>query len=142
MINLKVVLDTNVLVSALLRRNSIPHRIFEAAENQVFLLCISPGIIKEVEAVISRPTLVKRTQMNERERTVFLNTLKEVSVLIEPSKELPPLAADPDDTKFLECALEGQVDYIVSGDNHLLQLGIYEGIKILSPRDFVESVLE
>ncbi len=139
---IKVVLDTNILISSLLRKNSIPHRIFEAAEQQVILLFTSPDILAEVEAVLSRPKLIKRTRMSQDERVKFIKTLRAISVIVDSSIEIPQLESDHDDTKFLACAIEGQAEYIVSGDSHLLDLKSYKNIPILSPADFIKQVLE
>ena len=53
------------------------------------------------------------------------------------SLSLPPLAADPADTKYLICAVEGRADYIVSGDHHLIDLVVYQGIRVVTPAEFI-----
>ncbi|HEX8228447.1 MAG TPA: putative toxin-antitoxin system toxin component, PIN family, partial [Chloroflexia bacterium] len=63
------------------------------------------------------------------------------AIFVHPTVPIDAIASDPDDNKFLECAVAGGADYIVSGDKHLLSLGEYEGIRILSPADFLR-VLE
>jgi predicted nucleic acid-binding protein len=70
----------------------------------------------------------------------LVELLRTVAITTPGLLNLPPLAADPDDTKYLVCAVEGRADFIVSGDHHLTDLGIYRGIRILSPEDFIKMV--
>jgi len=58
--------------------------------------------------------------------------------IVSPRFSLSVVQDDPDDDKFLECAIEFQAEYIVSGDKHLLSLGSYQGILIVNPRRFIE----
>jgi predicted nucleic acid-binding protein len=58
--------------------------------------------------------------------------------LVESRATLEVVAADPSDDRYLECAVEGEADCLVTGDRHLLEIGVYRAVEILSPREFVE----
>ena len=63
-----------------------------------------------------------------------------ISTIIEPTQKLDIVKEDPDDNIILECALEGNVDYIISQDNHLLKLKEFKGIKIINPEEFLKII--
>jgi len=135
---LRVVLDTNVLISASFRRlSSIPNSIYQALKNRQFVLVLSQAILEEIEEVLTREKIVKRTGMSQEEKIEFIEELLEIAFVVSGKKEIQVIQADPDDNKFVTAAIEGFADYIVSGDHHLLDLKTYEGITILSPNDFL-----
>lgn len=136
---LRVVLDTNVLISALFRKLSpTPNSIYQAFKSQQFILVTSPLIIEEIEDVLSRRKIIKRTHMTAQEREQFLQQLIEIASMVSGDIAIRAVRDDPDDDRFIAAALEGNADYIVSGDKHLLNLNKYQGIRILSPSDFVK----
>lgn len=135
----RVVLDTNVLISAsFIKISPIPNRIYQALKDQQFILITSPSIIEEIDDVLSRDYIIKRTHMTARQRKRFIQEIINFSLLISEKSDLQIIKADPDDDKFLHAAIEGDADCIVSGDRHLLNLKAYEGIKILTPKDFLQ----
>lgn len=138
---LRVVLDTNVLISALLKPISLPNQIFQAFRNKKFLLITSPQIVAEVEDVLNRPGIVVLSKMTPKDRELFIEKLLELSLVTSGKLGVEVIKDDPDDDKFISCALEGKAEYIVSGDKHLLDIGEYEGVKIISPREFIENIL-
>ena len=74
------------------------------------------------------------------EDAAFLRArLETVAEIVEPEEVLDVIAEDPDDNRVLECAVKGRADLIVSGDRHLLKLGSYQGIAIVTVRQFMES---
>src|SRR5579872_4392364 len=134
----RVVLDTNVLISATFRSlSSIPNTIYQALKKQQFILITSPAILEELEEVLAREKILKRTGMSQEERIKFIEELIEIAFVIPGKKDIKVIQADPDDDKFVIAAAEGFADYIVSGDHHLLDLKKYEDISILSPSDFL-----
>lgn len=135
---MRAVLDTNVLVSALLKKSSAPHKIYQFFKEQKFTLITSPTILDEIEEVISRDYIVKRTQMTSSEREEFIKEIIELSYVVPGIVLVKVIKDDPDDDKFITCALEGKADYIVSGDKHLLDIKEYQGIKIVATRQFIE----
>jgi putative PIN family toxin of toxin-antitoxin system len=139
---LRVVVDTNVLVSGLLGlQNSPSAAILDAVRRQTIILVTSPQIINEVGQVLARDRIVERTHMNREEQESFITELIarcEVTVGAQLTK---PRSRDYKDDKFLACAVEGNVDYIITGDRDLLTLDLYEGIRITTPRAFLEQEL-
>lgn len=137
--DLRAVVDTNVLISGLFGiQNSPSSQILKAYRNQKIILVTSPVILEEVSEVINREKIVKLTKMSAGERTDFMDKLIERSD-VTPGKQLAEQAGrDIKDDKFLACAIEAKVDYLVTGDEDLLVLIEYEGIKIITPREFFE----
>lgn len=136
---LRVVVDTNVLISGLFGiKNSPSSQILNAVRSQKIILVSSPLILEEVQDVINREKVVKLTKMNPAERVDFMDKLIERSD-VTAGIQLPQMVSrDIKDDKFLACAVEAKADYIVSGDEDLLDLKEYERIKIITPREFLE----
>lgn len=92
----------------------------------------SPEIHDELSRVMDYP----KFEFSEKEKNNFLEIVLSKSILAEPSEDIEAVEEDPSDNKFLECALEAETDFIVSGDPHLLKMGEFKGIEILSPKAF------
>ena len=130
---MRFVLDTNVVVSALLLADSIPRQAFDKALEQGTIL-ISVPVILELADVLSRKKLNKYLLEDERMR--FLIGLLKETELIDTTEPIA-ICRDPNDDKFLELAVDGNADYIVTGDADLLVLHPFRGIQILTPKDFL-----
>jgi len=136
---LRVVLDTNVFVSALLIKGSVADRIIRAYIKGEFTLIISFEIVVELFKVLSRP----KFNLNSEKIIEFIQLLEIKAEKISlSSEEAEIIPEDREDEKFIRCALAGKAAYVVSGDNHLLKLKQYKGIKILTPRQFIEILEE
>ncbi len=137
--DLRVVVDTNVLISGLFGiKNSPSSQILKAVQTQKIILVTSPPILEEVGEVINRERIVKLTKMTLKERADFMDKLIERSD-VTAGKQLPQkVGRDLKDEKFLACAVESRAAYIVTGDEDLLILKEQEGIKIITPRKFLE----
>lgn len=133
---LKVVLDTNVLISAIVF-GGIPRKILDLVIDGKIQLCISEAIINEVKSVLSR----KKFNYPQKILDKIILELENITVDVEPKIKINLIQNDPDDNIILECAKEINADIIVSGDNDLLSIIYFEGIKILNPKDFLETVL-
>lgn len=135
------VLDTNVLISALIaKKSTAPLKIYKAFTTQQFLLITSPLIIEEIEDVINRENIVKYHKLSPKQRKQVLEqlvTLSYVTPGVVATNEII-IKKDPKDDKFIYAAIEGGANYIVSGDHYLLDLKEYEGIKILIPGSFLK----
>lgn len=129
----KIVLDTNVLVSAL-GWEGIPGSIFEACVKGSFTLLLSPAIFDELKTILARH---KFDFIPDEEKAIFLSLLTEIAEVTSPQARLDVIPSDPTDNRILECALSANADYIVSGDKHLLSLKNFNGIKIVSPSSFL-----
>ena len=139
---IKVVLDANQYVSLLLKHPSNPGRIFELAEEGRVTLFLSPLILEELKRVLSYPKLKSLHRRSPREIRRFLARLERVALTTPGALKVAVVQEDPSDDIYLACALEGQVDYIVSGDKHLLKLGKFQGIPIVKPASFLRIISE
>ena len=137
---IRAVLDTNILVSALItKKTSPPQQLYTAFTTQQFLLVTSPPILAEVEDVINREEIIKYHKRTPRERKAIMEQLIQLSYVALESlaSQEAIIKQDPKDDKFLYAALESHAEYIVSGDHHLLNLKEYETITIVTPTDFL-----
>ena len=137
---LKIVLDTNVFVSALINPRGKPAQILNYVFESKVRLFTSPSIIEELERVLSYPKLVKRHGLEKQELKEFVSDLLSILSLVEGKKAIELIAEDPADNNYLSCALDAKADFIVSGDIHLLNLREYEGIQIITPAQFLEML--
>lgn len=131
----KVVVDTNVFVSAAILKGQ-SSILMEKWKEGKFILCFSPDIFDEYFEVISR-TKFKQEEKDIRE---LAEMLTERGIAIEPNVHLDIVKEDPDDNKFLECAVIAGADFIVSGDSHLLKFRKYQGIEILKISEFLHKI--
>jgi uncharacterized protein len=128
------VFDTNVLVSALLFRHSTTFAALVRAEANGLLLQ-SPATLTELELVLMRRKFDKYA--SESVRMDFLGRIVRISEIVIVQTQITA-CRDPKDNKFLELALDGYADAIISGDQDLLVLSPFEGIPILTPAQFLE----
>ncbi len=137
---MRVVLDTNVIISAILSKKSKPGRILEMAIQGKFLLVMSPNIWKEAERVFQYPKIAKELKQRDislKEIKSFLSILKDISMTVPGDITVEAVAEDPMDNPIIACAHEGEADFIISGDHHLIALQEYKGIRIISPETFL-----
>ena len=133
---MKVVFDTNVLVSAFVTEGVCSKLLGRARRRQFFLLT-SPFILKELEAV-----LLKKLSATKGETRQVLRILAEaISTLVQPAQPVSGICRDPDDDPILSCAIAASADYLVTGDSDLLALREFRKTRIVAPRDF-ELLLE
>jgi uncharacterized protein len=130
---IRVVLDTNVLISALFFGGN-PRAVLEKAIMGQLSMFLSRGILNEFEGVLCGkkfryPSEIARSSVGE---------LEAISELVAPTCKLAVVKADPCDNLILECAVKAKADYVVSGDNHLLEMKRFEGVTILSPAQFLK----
>lgn len=137
--DIRAVIDTNVLVSGLFGIKDSPSaQILSAIRTQKIILVTSPVIVEEIEEVINRRRIIKFTKMSKDERADFMDKLIERSDVTAGKQLLQPVGWDTKDDKFLACAVEAKADYIITGDKDLLVFKVYEGIKIITPREFLK----
>jgi uncharacterized protein len=134
----RVVIDTGVVVSAVLLPHSVPRQAFETALASAELL-ISEETITELSAVLRRPKFNK--YISEEHRLEFLSALVKVAVQVD-IKDTIAACRDPKDDKFLELAVSGGATYILTGDEDLLTLNPYRGIHVSTPGAFLTYMLE
>ena len=97
--------------------------------------------LHELQRALKYEQVTRYLKQSQEQIDAFVKRLGVVATLVEPTEALDAVADDPDDNRVLECAVAGGASYVVSGDAHLLKLGNYQGIAMLTPRDFL-SVLE
>ena len=133
---MRAVIDTNVIVSAVLIHRGNERRILDAWSYGAFDLVISPPVVEELGRVLSYPRIRNARWMTEAEIVELLELIAAESVMVEGSLEANA-SRDPSDNMFLAAAVEGDADYIVSGDRDLLTLKAYRAIPILRPAAFL-----
>lgn len=134
---IRAVLDANVFVSAVLSPRGNPAKILTAWRAERFHLVTSPPILEEIDRVFHYPKIVPRHRWPEETLRAFIDDLAHLAILTPGERTLKVIAEDPSDDRYIECAVEGEADYIVSGDQHLLRLGTYHRIRIVAPRTFL-----
>jgi uncharacterized protein len=133
MSKLRFVLDSNVLVSAALFKRSIARQAFDKAVSNGQVI-VSQPVIEEIQDVFSRPRFDKYLSIESR--MAFLSDLLAVVERVGITESIAA-CRDPKDNKFLELAVSGQADYILSSDKDLLVLQPFRGILIVTPADFL-----
>jgi len=132
------VFDTNVLVSYIWGSTTM-RRIMAAMRDKRVNPAVSPALIQEFKDVVSRPKI--RKCLGQITPRVFLREYLVFAVCVKPTERI--LACpDPDDDIVLECAVEADADYIVTGDKPLAGLNNYKHIPILTPGRFLREVLQ
>lgn len=137
---MRVVLDTNVIVSAHLKPSGYVAKILEAWHEGAFDVVVSEVILAEYQALLLRPQIQKRHQASVEQVKTLIDDIRDLAFLVHPAESLSVVTTDPDDNMFLECAVEGNADYIISGDSDLLEIHEYRGIQILRPVEFITVI--
>jgi putative PIN family toxin of toxin-antitoxin system len=132
----RIVLDTNVLISGIFFRGP-PHKILKAWKSKKIQIVISPEIYSEYIRVAD----IISNKYPSIDISRILNLITVHSEIIQPSILPEKVCQDPDDDKFIACALSGQVEFIVSGDKDLLKQSGYKGIGIIIPKEFCDKFL-
>ena len=136
----RMVLDCNIFVSALLVSGSGPARILDLAREKKIELLISPPILAEIARVMRYPKIQKRHRLSPEQLDDLVATYAVFATVTPGKRRVRVVQEDPSDNMYLECALEGEADFIVSGDGHLLDLGTFQGIPIVNPAVFLKIV--
>jgi putative PIN family toxin of toxin-antitoxin system len=130
---IKVVLDTNILISAIVFGGK-PRQVLESAIKGHFQLVHTEKSIEEMRAVLEG----KKFQFPSEIMDLIVHELEALAEIIKPKERLAVIKKDPEDNRVLECAVESQADYIVTGDFHLLEIKEFQGTKIMTPGEFLE----
>jgi len=131
----RAVLDTNVIVSGF-GWPGAPAQILDAALDGRLVLVTSPPLLAELRRVLRYPKLAKVIKEGAR----LADLIETSSAVVLPSRVFA-VVSDESDNRILEAAVEGAADYIVSGDDHLLRLGSFQGIPVMPPAEFATTVL-
>ena len=134
---MKIVLDANLFASSLIKPVSNPGKILDMVKQNQVELVLSPPIIKEIKRILLYPKISKYHRKSAQEIDTYFEDILIFAWMVEGEGAVDVIKADPTDNKYLACAHEGEADYIVSGDHHLLDLGVYEGIPIITASKFI-----
>jgi uncharacterized protein len=130
---IRVVADTNVYISALMF-GGLPGTFLELALVGSFVLVTSEALLDELDE-----KLRIKFGVSSEDAAAIRARLDSTAHIVKPDLALDVVKADLDDNRVLECALAAKADYVMSGDRHLLELSSYEGIPILTVRQFLEE---
>lgn len=138
---LRVVIDTNVIVSGILSRKGAPAELINVWRERRFLLLSSSDIVNEVRAVMQYPRIRHKYHLGDDDIEQTMTLLEHDALLVAGDSNVAGnVPDDPQDEMFLACALDGQADVIVSGDHHLLDLGVFKDIPIITARQFLDRL--
>ncbi len=137
----RAVIDTNLFINGLFADKGYSSQLQDLWVSGAFELAISEKILKEIENTLLKPHIPKRLFLEAGEETSIISLIREKAFVVTADLyQTDKIKTDPTDNKFLACALEVKADYIVSGDNHLLELNHFHGIQIVDAKAFVEKV--
>jgi putative PIN family toxin of toxin-antitoxin system len=130
----KVVIDTNVFVSSFFGGN--PRKLIDLWKRKKLILCLSKDILDEYVSILNRMGLQDEIELAE----LLSLFAKRFNILFTAKTSKIKAVQDPDDDKFIECAVALKAEAIVTGDKALLSLGQYMNIEILSPLEFLKKI--
>jgi uncharacterized protein len=134
--NMRVVFDTNIYISALIFSGSYPDFIFRRALRGDFEVYVSNFILKELKQVFK-----KKFNLQEREANKHIHFISSFAIIKKVKSKINIVKQCPADNKIIALAIDSSADYLVTGDKkHLLPIGDYQGVKILTARNFAETL--
>ena len=134
---MRITLDTNVLISGTFWTGD-SFRILDMIDNKELDNISSREIIEEYNETIKSDEIVDKVDNKKLIMTKVVHNVIKNSEIVEPTIKLDVIKDDPDDNRVLECAKEGKVSHVITNDNHLLKLKEFEGIKIVTPEEFLQ----
>ena len=136
---MKAVLDTNVVVSGTFWTGS-SFNILELVDRDKLTIVVTLPILKEYDKIINSKEILEKTTIYQQARIKSIYKILSKAVIVEPKEKIDIINNDPDDNKFLEAAVAGNVDYILSQDKkHLLVLKKFRNISIITPKEFLDK---
>lgn len=136
---MRVVVDTGILVSALISPTGTIGEVLHALRDGRFTAIYSTSMMLEVTEVLSRPKIQEKYHIQPGDIEALINLVRLRGELIIPKQSITA-CRDPKDNKFLEAALAGEADAIVTGDDDLLVLNPFEGVDILRPAELLDRL--
>jgi len=131
---MRIVLDTNVLVSALAFPGSKPDQILYRIRRRETELFISAFILSELDRVLR-----DKFRFSRKEAHIRVNAIRAIAHVIAPTERITIVTAKDDDNRILECAAAARAEFLITGDKeHLLPLGSYRGTRIVTPAQFLD----
>ena len=139
---LKVVLDTSIVVRVYINPYGPAARILRYWEEGQYDLIVSDAILTEYRETLNYPRIQRRHRLDAVAIARTIRLIYDRATVVEPTETIDAIKNDESDNRFLECAVAGGAAYIVSADNHLLTLGVYRDIQIVTPADFLAAMGE
>lgn len=131
---MRIVLDTNVLISALAFPGSKPDQILYRIRRGEIELFISPFILSELDRVLR-----EKFRFTKKEADIRVNAIRAMAHVMTPTERITVVTANDDDNRILECVAAAQAEFLVTGDKeHLLPLGSYRSTTIVTPAQFLD----
>jgi putative PIN family toxin of toxin-antitoxin system len=141
----RLVVDTNVIVSSVLTPGSKPDTLFQAVYDGHLQLILSHAMLNDTRRVFEYPNIRKaldRRVVTTEEVEDFLIKLAKISIIVAPKIIPDVISEDPSDNNILKAAIDGDSNFIASGDPHLTSLKEYMDIRILTPSEFIEEFID
>jgi len=132
---MKIVLDSNIFVSSFYWAGN-PRKVFDRVTNGLDELYITDEILKEIISVMSR----EQFDTNIEEIMEYVKIIESYSIKLSSKEITEKISRDKDDNKILQCGFDGNVDFIITGDNDLLVLKEYKKIKIVKPKEYLDII--
>lgn len=144
--NPRVVIDTNLMISAAISAGSIPDQLLQIWRNDKYELIVSPEILQEIEEVSQRARLREKYHLFPKKISRLFAALKLAAEVIQPipEEQLTVHCRDSKDDKFLALSISGKADFLITGDQDLLALSgnpSLNGLKIVTAKEFLENFL-
>jgi len=139
---LRAVLDANVYVSVAIRPEGPPGQILERfVRDSAFEIVLSPDIIEEVLKALAYPKVRKHARA-DIDAELWFEDIAVLADLVAGDYELHGVSKDPDDDEYVAAAVEGRAAFVVTGDPDLLEVKEHAGVRIVSPRQFLDALPE
>jgi putative PIN family toxin of toxin-antitoxin system len=138
---IRAVLDTNLFISGLFSSSGSVAKLQQLWLSGVFELVVSEEILEEIGETLRKVYIQKQLRLKPEERIGVLELIREkASIVTKDRYKTDRIVEDPDDNKFLSCALEAKANYVVSGDSHLLSLKHFHTIQIVDTATFIRAM--
>jgi putative PIN family toxin of toxin-antitoxin system len=134
---MRVTTDTNVLLSSSFWLGT-SFTILEKVKQNELELILSEKIINELRRVLQYEDVQKKIRDKNLQMKRTVEEIISMATIVDPKEKLDRVRDDPDDNKILECAIEGNSEYLITNNNHLLKIKEFRGIKIIKPEEFLE----
>jgi len=135
----RVILDTNIIISAFLKPESNPALILSLGLEGYLTVCLSEAIWSEYREVLKRPRFQK---LDHQSLEKILSIIKEKGIWVIPRVSLNIIKSDPADNMFLASAMEAKTDYLITGNTRHFPFRKFHGTQIINPKDFIELIGE
>lgn len=132
---MRIIIDTNIVISGLFF-HGLPKKLLSEIDFEKFEFCVNEEIQKEYTEKVNQKISNTKYNLNEELRKKFFSNLQSFEMVSDLK-----VCRDPDDDKFINCAIDAKAIYIVSGDNDLLTLKNFAGVEIVTAREFYQKYL-